>query len=276
MRVGRARQIRPPVGRIAPRVLDAASKPCVALQRQVRPEQRRHQQNSDERADRKRLPVCPAWPWAAHCHDDDREADDEQQKYAVVPATGGLRGHGKAQLRAPARRGPVGEAVKREHAERQPRGHEQLNVRGMREDMRAEREQDCRNRRRAPVVGQMTYEVVGADETERKRQQQRDVEGRIRIPPRRPVRGQRQYPGSEVVLRVCQRSAMRKKDIRIEEVCRVDDQGPRDPRDIPNREAAIGCVAAADPADPRDHRIRHRAGEDQGHQAYANGLQETA
>ena len=83
---------------------------------------------------------------------------------------------------------PLDQPVEREHAERQPRRHEQLNVRGVCEHMRAEREEHRRHRRRTPVVRQVAHQVVHPDGAQRKRQQHRHVRWRHRDCPPSPSR----------------------------------------------------------------------------------------
>ncbi len=52
--------------------------------------------------------------------------------------------------------------MKRQHRKRQPRGHQQLNVRHVREDVRAEREADRGDHGSAPIADDVPHEVVHA------------------------------------------------------------------------------------------------------------------
>ena len=151
---------------------------------------------------------------------------------------------------------PLDEPVEREHRERQPRRQQQLNVRRPREDVRAERERDGGNGGRAAIARQVLHQVVHADDAEAESEQHDEVVRRVRIL-RRPVDGNREEARAEIVLRVCERAAMRIEDVRVEHVQRIHDERPRDPGDVPDREFAVAAVDAADAA----HLERDRIGE---------------
>ncbi len=54
---------------------------------------------------------------------------------------------------------------------------------------------------------------------------------------------------------------MRIKNVGVEDVERIEDERPRDPRDVPDRELAVAVVDAADRTEMERERKRQRNGE---------------
>jgi hypothetical protein len=63
-------------------------------------------------------------------------------------------------------------------------------------------------------------------------------------------------------------------NVRVEQVYRIDDQRPRYPCDVPDRQPPIGGVAAADLADPRDDGIGQRARQNEGRETNGGQFQQ--
>ena len=147
VRVRRARQVVAPVGRVLHRVLRArgGSRRPAAASTYGRNAGTTSSDRDDRRRPRPPIQYAPVGPEPAHRrHDEDGEADHQADEHAVVAAADRLRRHRRAERRAAAGAGPVGQAMKREHAERQPGRHQQLDVR------RCARRRTDRTRSRSP------------------------------------------------------------------------------------------------------------------------------
>ena len=135
--------------------------------------------------------------------------------------------------------------MERQHAEWQTCRHQQLDLRGAPEHVRAKSERDRRDRRGATVAHQIPDQVIAARGAKHHRQHEDEVEREVRIA-RRPVRWNRQRAGAQVGFRVDERPLMRIENIGVEHMRWIDDQRARHPRYVPDPERPIEAVDASD------------------------------
>ena len=104
------------------------------MKQDVRNKQRRDNRRGDERGDRNGLPILPVPPQAVpRRSEDDAEPDEQSDEHGVVGARESLCAHGRPQGNATRGRRLVDEPMEGQQAERNARGHQQLNVRQMAE-----------------------------------------------------------------------------------------------------------------------------------------------
>ena len=148
VRVRRARQVGAPVRRIAQRLVERSPEALLRCRS-------RYGRNAGATSATATMapaisgdPERRAGPQPSHRRDDEHAvADHQNREDAVVAATERRGGHHRAERRAAAGRRPLDQPVKRQHGERQPGRHQQLDVRQVREHERTEREADGRDGR---------------------------------------------------------------------------------------------------------------------------------
>ena len=100
------------------------------------------------------------------------------------------------------------------------------------------------------------------------------IERGIRISGR-PIDGNGKRAGAEIALGVRERAAARIKDVGVEDVTRVEHQGTRHPRDVPDRKLAVAVVDAPHLTKMKregrgHHNGQRRKGEDDEHELAAS------
>ncbi len=149
--------------------------------------------------------------------------------------------------------------MQHQHRKRNPTRHEQLDVRQVREDVGTERVEDCagggRSRVSSEIAQQQTRAEIGGRETEK----QDDIQREPRIAGQ-PVRRDADDPRQDVRFRISERELVRMKDVGVEEMKRIRDDRPRDPRNVPDAvlPVCVGGQRASEVAQVRGKRPRHQ------------------
>ena len=124
--------------------------------------------------------------------------------------------------------------MKCQKAERDPGGHQQLDVGKMTEDVRTIGKTEGAHDRCPPVVYQIPDQIIRADRAQHERQQDDKVVRGVGVA-RQPVDGGAERARHEVGFRVDERPAVREEDIGVEHVDRIVDERVGDPGHVPHR-----------------------------------------
>ena len=147
-----------------------------------------------------------------------------------------------------------------QHRERQARRHQQLDVRRVREHVRAERKCHGRDRRAAAIAGQVPHQAVGAGQRQHEGQERDGVVREVRVPAAQPVKGDGEGACTEICLGIRERLAVGIEDVGVVDAPWGHDERARHPRDVPHAELPVARVHAA----RREHAGRQWPGHDHG------------